>query len=49
MTFHGKANPLATSLKQIRAEQKASREALAEIGLNTPDDHYSYRRVGTPD
>lgn len=48
MSHYGKANPLASSLKQIRAEQKANIEARQELGANPDDDAYGYRRVGVP-
>ncbi len=42
-TFYGKPNKLATSLKQIRAEQKASREYRARRGFDDSFE-YGYRR-----
>lgn len=47
MSFYGPANPLATSLKQIRREQDSSK-VIDRIDGRDGEFVYSYRRVRLP-
>lgn len=45
MSFYGKPNPLAESLKQIRREQQATIRYRKQCGFKNDKDKYGYRRV----
>lgn len=49
LTFYGEAGPLATSLRQIKREQAASKRYRVKNGYSNLPDKYGHRRLSVPE